>query len=61
MFFTEQAIERLTFKENEDYADAIQRVYNSPICEILDDYNGSAYYEPSYVIARSYYHGNFNY
>ena len=50
-----------TISENEDYADAIQRVYNSPICEILDDYNGSAYYEPSYVITRSYYHGNFNY
>ena len=26
----------------------------------LDNYNCSAYYEPSYVIARSYNQGNFN-
>lgn len=39
---------------------AIFRVYNNPICEILDDYNGSAYYEPSYFITRAYYQGNFN-
>ena len=49
-----------TLSSDEDYADAILRVYNSPICKILDNYNGSAYYEPSYVIARSYYQGNFN-
>lgn len=44
----------------ENYADAILRVYNNPICEIIDDYNGSAYYEPSYFITRAYYQGNFN-
>mgnify|MGYP006988935282 FL=1 len=49
-----------TMESDENYADAILRVYNSPICEIIDDYNSSAYYEPSYFIARAYYQGNFN-
>lgn len=49
-----------TLLREEDWADAILRVYNNPICEIIDDYNGSAYYEPSYYIARAYHQGNFN-
>ena len=49
-----------TLMPEEDYPDAIIRVYNNPICEIIDDYNGSAYYEPSYYIAKAYYQGNFN-
>ena len=49
-----------TCSSDEDYADAILRIYNSPICQILDNYNSSAYYEPSYYIARAYYQGNFN-
>ena len=48
-----------TRTENENYADAILRVYNSPICSIIDDYNCSAYYEPSYYITRAYYQGGF--
>ena len=48
-----------TLMENEDYADAILRVYNSPICETLDNYNCSAFYEPSPYITRSYYAGSF--
>uniref|UniRef100_UPI00402881FC hypothetical protein n=1 Tax=Prevotella sp. TaxID=59823 RepID=UPI00402881FC len=48
-----------TLSREEDYADAILRVYNNPICEIIDDYNCSAYYEPSPYIARSYYAGGF--
>lgn len=43
----------------EDYAKGIIRVYNDDICEILDNYNCSAYYEPSYFIARSYFAGGF--
>lgn len=43
----------------EDYADGIIRVYNNEICQIIDNYNASAYYEPSYVIARAYYEGRF--
>lgn len=48
-----------TMLDEEDYAQAIIRVYNNPICEIIDDYNCSAYYEPSPYIARSYYAGGF--
>lgn len=48
-----------TMQQGEDYADGIIRVYNNPICEIIDDYNSSAYYEPSYVIERSYKAGGF--
>lgn len=49
-----------TLKRGEDYTDGIVRVYNDPICQIIDNYNGSAYYEPSYVLTRSYYNGFFN-
>lgn len=48
-----------TLQENEDYADAMLRVYNNPICEVIDNYNSSAYYEPSPYIAKSYYEGGF--
>lgn len=44
---------------NEDYVSGIIRVYNNEICETIDNYNGSAYYEPSYVIARAYNEGGF--
>lgn len=43
----------------ESYSDGILRVYNNDICETIDNYNGSAYYEPSYVIARAYFEGFF--
>ena len=49
-----------TLQENEDYAEGMIRIYNHPICEVIDDYNSSAYYEPSYVLTRSYWAGNFN-
>lgn len=45
---------------DEDYVDTIERVYNNPICEVIDNYNGSAYYEPSYCIARAFNEGSFN-
>lgn len=48
-----------TIGKNEDYAQAIVRVYNNSICSVIDNYNASAYYEPSYVIARAYYNGGF--
>ena len=48
-----------TLQPNEDYATAILRVYNNPICEVIDNYNTSAYYEPSPYIARSYFAGGF--
>lgn len=43
----------------EDYIDALIRVYNDEICLKIDDYNCSAYFEPSYVILRAYLNGGF--
>src|SRR5699024_6557230 len=39
-----------TLQPGENYVDGMIRVYNDEICEVIDNYNGSAYYEPSYVI-----------
>ena len=44
-------------EENE--VDGIIRVYNNPICDVIDNYNCSAYYEPSYVIASACQNGGF--
>lgn len=48
-----------TLQPGEDYVDGLIRVYNDEICETIDNYNCSAYYEPSYVIARAYNDGGF--
>lgn len=48
-----------TLQPGEDYVDGIIRVYNDDICEVIDNYNSSAFYEPSYVIARAYQNGGF--
>ena len=48
-----------TMLPEENYADGIIRVYNDALCDVLDNYNCSAYYEPSYVIARAYFEGGF--
>ena len=48
-----------TMQPGEDYVDGIIRVYNNDICKVIDNYNCSAYYEPSYVIARAYQNGGF--
>jgi len=48
-----------TMQSGEDYSDAILRVYNNPICKVIDNYNTSAYYEPSPFIVRCYYAGGF--
>ena len=48
-----------TIQPEEDFADGILRIYNDDICKTIDDYNCSAYYEPSYVIARAYQTGGF--
>lgn len=49
-----------TMQSGEDYADAILRVYNNEICDTIDNYNSSAYYEPSAYLARCYFAGTFN-
>ena len=48
-----------TMNTKEDYADGIMRVYNNELCDVIDNYNCSAFYEPSYVIARAYQAGGF--
>ena len=48
-----------TMTSKEDYVEGLIRVYNDDICEVIDNYNGSAFYEPSYVIARAYQAGGF--
>ncbi len=48
-----------TLQPGESEVDAVIRVYNHEICNVIDNYNCSAYYEPSYVIARAYQNGGF--
>lgn len=48
-----------TLGNDEDYVQGMIRVYNNPICEKIDNYNCSAFYEPSYVITRAYLEGDF--
>lgn len=48
-----------TMQPKEDYVNGIVRIYNDEICNVIDDYNCSAYYEPSYAIARAYQAGGF--
>ena len=48
-----------TLLPEENYVDGIIRVYNDDICDVIDNYNCSAYYEPSYIVARAYQAGGF--
>lgn len=48
-----------TLRPKEDYVEGMLRVYNDEICKTIDNYNCSAYYEPSYVITRAYNAGGF--
>lgn len=49
-----------TLESSEDYIQGLIRVYNNEICDIIDNYNCSAYYEPTPTIVRSYYNSSFN-
>jgi len=51
-------IDTITPQEG-NLADGIMSVYQSPICNAIDNYNSSAYYEPSYVQVRAYLNGSF--
>ena len=48
-----------TMTSKEDYVEGLICVYNDKICDVIDNYNGSAYFEPSYVVARAYQNGGF--
>jgi hypothetical protein len=54
-----QRLIRDTLTSKENYVDGMIRIYNDPICDVIVNYNCSAYYEPSYVIARAYMDGGF--
>lgn len=54
-----QRLIRDTMSSKENYVDGIIRVYNNEICDVIDNYNCSAFYEPSYVVARAYQNGGF--
>lgn len=43
----------------DDYIDGLIRVYNNDLCDTIDNYNCSAFYEPSYVITRAFQDGGF--
>ncbi len=49
-----------TLDKNEDYIQGLIRVYNNEICEIIDNYNSSAYYEPLPTLIRAYYNSSFD-
>lgn len=46
-------------KQGQDLVTTIQNVYASPICDTIDNYNSSAYYEPSYIQTQAYLNGSF--
>ncbi|MCQ2287829.1 MAG: hypothetical protein MJZ74_01895 [Muribaculaceae bacterium] len=46
-------------KQGRDLVQTILNVYASPICKAIDNYNSSAYFEPSYVQLRAFYNGSF--
>ena len=48
-----------TLKNDENWIQAMIRIYNSPICKTLDNYNTSAFYEPAPVIAQAFLNGGF--
>lgn len=48
-----------TRQYGESESEAMIRVYNDELCEKIDDYNCSAFYEPSYVVARAMLEGGF--
>lgn len=48
-----------TMSSKENYVDGIMRIYNDEICDKIDNYNCSAFYEPSYVVAKAYQNGGF--
>ena len=48
-----------TLLPDEDWVKALLRVYSDKICSIIDDYNTSAYYQPTPVLVSAYNNGGF--
>lgn len=53
------AIDPVNVSARGNYGDGMIRVYKDEICKVIDNYNGSAYYEPLYVITRANHKGGF--
>lgn len=45
--------------QTKDLVDSVISVYNNPICEVIDDYETSAHYEPLPTLVKAYYEGSF--
>lgn len=43
--------------QTDDLPATIMQVYSSSICDVIDNYNTGAYYEPGYVQTRAYING----
>ena len=54
MCYMIERVARKTMMPDETEVAALIRVYNHPICELIDNYNGSMYYEPSDWLASEY-------
>ncbi len=50
---------RLIDSISDGYVERICTAYNSALCRMIDNYNSSTYYEPSYVITRAYLNNGF--
>ena len=48
-----------TVSQGQNLVKSLQDVYASPICDVIDNYNTGAYYEPSYIQVRAYQNGFF--
>ncbi len=48
-----------TLNKGEDWVNALIRVYSNPLCQTLDNYNCSAFYEPSPTITKAFLNGGF--
>lgn len=46
-------------KEGENYIQTIRRVYSNKMCKTIDNYNCSAFYEPSYIQRDAFLNGGF--
>lgn len=46
-------------RDDEDYVKAIRRVYSNKVCRTVDNYNCSAFYEPSYIQRQAFLNGGF--
>lgn len=48
-----------TLAPGEDWVNALLRVYSNDICATIDNYNTSAFYQPSPIISQAYLNGGF--